>query len=170
MSDRLLDKYTAKPERSATLVVDQRGHTASDSVHQPSRTRVDPLVAEEPDEVEDCGCFGYVRGIKERATMLQLHWRDGRVLAVPYGWIERMEYAPDNGIKLRVPGLLVTIQGLRLNHAEARTPRVEPMTTPSLFDTLTRHRVIWIRESPSTLSTSIVQEGVAIVQTILAAE
>ncbi len=152
MSDRLLDKYTTKPERSATLVVDQRGHAASESAHQSSHTRAHPLDAEEPDEVEDRGCFGYLRGIRDRAVMLELRKRDGSILAIGYAWIDRMEYVPERGITLLGPEHLVQISGSGLNQVAKGLicPSLRLATPPSLYGGLVRHRVAWISETRQT--------------------
>jgi hypothetical protein len=98
----------------------------------------------ELDPVDDLGCFGWLRGLRERAPMLELRKRTGNRLAVAYGWIERIEFDPSEGITLRAPGLTVRIVGSNLN-AEVR-PSVR------LFEGLTRHRVTWVSELPSPTS------------------
>lgn len=86
----------------------------------------------------DLGCFGWLRGIRERAVSLEFRKKDGRVLAIGYAWIDRLEYDPDNGITLHAAGKTVRLEGAGLNH-EAR-PGVR------LFEGITRHRVTWVRE------------------------
>lgn len=93
-------------------------------------------------ETEDLGCFGWLRGVRERAVMLELRKKDGHVLAIGYAWIDRVEYSPDTGITLHCSGRRITITGSGLN-AEAR-PRVR------LLDGIVRHRVPWVRESEAT--------------------
>jgi uncharacterized protein YlzI (FlbEa/FlbD family) len=114
MSDRLIDRYTKSPATNGT---------ADDSGLEP----------------EDLGCFGWLRGVRDRAIMLELRKKDGHVLAIGYGWIERIELVPEAGITLYLPGRKVYIKGSSLNsesHISAR-----------LFDGLIRHRVPWVRES-----------------------
>ena len=115
MSDRLLDKYT----RGSTLPASSSGEESSDA--------------------EDFGCFGWLRGIRDRATMLQLQKKDGRILALPYGWLEAIELIPERGITLHLPGRKVRITGSGLN--------VEARPAVRLFDGLARHRVPWVRET-----------------------
>ena len=105
--------------------------------------------APEPDAdaSDDLGCFGYLRGQRERAVMLELRRRTGEVMAVAYGYVERIGYDPSEGITLHLGGQKVVIRGTNLN-AEVR-PNVR------LFEGLTRHRVGWVRESPQPLAMSL---------------
>lgn len=93
-------------------------------------------------EIEDCGSFGFLRGARERAVMLELRKKDGNILAVGYGWIERIEYDPSDGITLHLAGQKVRIKGRNLNSASNPSGR--------LFEATTRHRVPWIQESDLT--------------------
>ena len=88
-------------------------------------------------ETDDLGCFGWLRGVRDRAIMLELRKNDGHVLAVGYAWIERIELVPEQGITLHLPGRKVQIKGSGLNNGESAR----------LFDGLIRHRVPWVRES-----------------------
>ena len=118
MNDRILHRYTArKPDEpdSNSVVV-------------------------ELDTPEDCGAFGYLRGIRDTAKMLQLRKKTGEILAVGYGYLERVEFSPNHGITLHLPGKQIRILGRNLN-AEVRP-------TIRLFEAITRHRVTWIEESP----------------------
>lgn len=82
-----------------------------------------------------------LRGMRERATMLELRKKDGNITAIGYAWIEKIEFDPSEGITIHALGQQVKIKGRNLN-AEVR-PGV------SLFQGLTRHRVPWIQESLS---------------------
>lgn len=115
-TDKLLDKYTKR---------------------SPTADAQNP--AAEADEAEDFGCFGWLRGVRDRSIMLELRKKDGHILAVGYSWLERVEFEPSNGITLHLPGRKIQITGSGLN-AEARP-------TVRLFDGITRHRVPWIREA-----------------------
>lgn len=112
MSDSLLNKYT-------------RPQTEPD----------DPQL-----ETEDLGSFGWLRGMRERATMLELRKKNGNITAIGYAWIERIEFDPSEGITIHALGQSIKIKGRNLN-VECR-PQVR------LFDGLARHRVAWIRELP----------------------
>jgi hypothetical protein len=93
----------------------------------------------EPETTEDLGSFGWLRGIRDRAVMLELRKKDGNIMAVGYGWLERAEFDPSEEITLWIAGRKISIQGRNLN-AEIR-----PMVR--LFEGIVRHRVPWIRES-----------------------
>lgn len=95
--------------------------------------------ASDRDAAEDCGAFGWLRGLRERAAMLELRKRNGNIVAIGYGWLERAEFDPSDGITLHVLGKRIRIQGRNLN-AEVR-PSVR------LFEGIVRHRVPWAREA-----------------------
>lgn len=114
MTDRLLDKYTKRGEASSTA-------------------------SSELDDAEDLGCFGWLRGVRDRAIMLELRKKDGCAMAFAYAWLERVEHQPDLGLILHFPGRRVFLRGSGLN-TETR-----PMVR--LFDGIVRQRVAWVRES-----------------------
>lgn len=114
MSDSLIDRYTKRP---ATNVV-------------PDEENAVP---------EDLGCFGWLRGVRDRALMLELRKADGHILAVGYAWIERIELVPEEGLTLHLPGRKIRIKGSGLNSDTGNSAR--------LFDGLIRQRVPWVRES-----------------------
>jgi hypothetical protein len=90
-------------------------------------------------QVDDLGAFGWLRGIRDRAIMLELRRRDGSVVALGYSWLERIDFDSSAGITLKFAGQTVRIAGRNLN-AELR-PNVR------LLDGLCRHRVPWIQEA-----------------------
>jgi len=115
MDKGVLQRYSTRPEREG-----------------------DPNVLD-LDPIEDLGCFGYLRGIRDRAVMLELRKKSGNCLAIAYSWIDRIEYDPSTGIHIHAGAITITIQGKNLN-AEASSGR-------RLFEGLTRHRVSWIQEA-----------------------
>ena len=112
MTDSILSKYTTR------------------STTEPD----DPLL-----ETEDLGAFGWLRGLRERAVMLELRHKSGNVTAIAYVMIEKLEFNPSDGITIHALGQRFRLQGRNLN-TEAR-PQVR------LFQGLTRHRVPWIQEA-----------------------
>lgn len=100
----------------------------------------DARANEQPDsDCADCRAFGWLRGVRDFARMLELRRRDGNIVAVDYARLERAEYNPSEGITLTVGGQTIRIKGRNLN-AEVR-PSVR------LFEGITRHRVSFIREA-----------------------
>lgn len=112
MSDSLLDKYTRR---------------SSD---------------DDPEGDEDLGSFGWLRGMRERAVMLELRHKTGNITAIAYAMIEKLEFNPSDGITIHALGQQFRITGRNLN-AEVR-----PYTR--LFEGLTRHRISWVREADET--------------------
>lgn len=93
----------------------------------------------EADTCDDLGAFGWLRGIRDRAVMLELRRKDGSIFAIGYGWLERVAFDPSEGIMLSAGGQKIRIKGRNLN-AEVR-PSVR------LFEGIARHRVPWVREA-----------------------
>jgi hypothetical protein len=71
--------------------------------------------------------------------MLELRKKDGNILAIGYGWLERAEYNPSEGITLYGVGSKVRIKGRNLN-TEVR-PGVR------LFEGIARHRLTYLQEA-----------------------
>lgn len=90
----------------------------------------------ESEEVSS-GAFGYLRGVRDRALMLELRFKDGRVIAFSYAMLDRASFDPSEGIRLRFPGQEVLIVGQHLNKGRG----------VGLFDALVRHRAAWIQEA-----------------------
>lgn len=97
--------------------------------------------APETEEIDDHQSFGVVRGIRERAVMLELRQKDGSILALHYSWLERAEFDPSTGITLTFGGHTVKLTGRNLNGHGDTEPQVR------LFASLVRHRVAWVCES-----------------------
>ncbi len=103
---------------------------------EPPGGDADSIDAETTDNL---GSFGWLRGIRDRAVMLELRRKDGNVLAVGYGWLEKVEFNPSDGITLSIVGQKIRIKGRNLN-AEVRQ-------SVRLFEGITRHRVPWLQEA-----------------------
>jgi hypothetical protein len=103
-----------------------------ETLSRPSASADDPAA-------DDHGYFGVLRGVGDRAVMLELRRRNGNILAVAYSWIERVEFDPSDGIKLFACGWEISISGRSLN--EEVRPNLR------LFESITQHRVPWLREA-----------------------
>lgn len=90
-------------------------------------------------ETDDLGCFGWLRGARERSLMLELRRKTGNVTALGYAWLHRIDFDPSEGITLWFAGQKVVLRGQNLN-AEVRP-------TVRLLDGIVRHRVTWIQEA-----------------------
>lgn len=94
--------------------------------------------ADEDDTIEVPG-FGWLRGIRDTAIMLEIRHRDSHITAFSYNVLDRAEFDPSDGITLKFAGVLVRITGRNLN--------VETRPHLRLFEGITRHRVSWIQEA-----------------------
>lgn len=88
---------------------------------------------------EDVGAFGILRGVRDRSVMLELRMKDGSIVAVGYGYLDRVTLDPSDGIVLSLVGQKVTIRGRNLNH--------EVRPSVRLFEGIVRHKVTWVREA-----------------------
>jgi len=95
--------------------------------------------AGDSDSMDDLGAFGWLRGIRDRAVSLELRRKDGSILAVSYGYVEKAQFDPSEGITIFAGGQKIRIKGRNLN------TDIRPAVR--LFDGLARHRVPWLRES-----------------------
>lgn len=96
-------------------------------------------VTTDAEAADDLGSFGWLRGIRDRAVMLELRKKDGNILAVGYGYLDHAEFNPSEGITLSVAGRKIQLKGRNLN-AEVRS-------MVRLFEGIARHRVPWIQEA-----------------------
>ncbi|HKQ48579.1 MAG TPA: hypothetical protein VJZ71_10960 [Phycisphaerae bacterium] len=105
---------------------------------------VDAAISPDEPGIDDLGCFGWLRGIRDRALAVELRQANGNIVAIPYHGIERFAFDPSEGIVLTVSGGKVQVKGRNLN--------AEVQPTIRLFEGLARHRVPWIREVPDSES------------------
>lgn len=116
----------------------------TDSILQKYTSRK-PLEAEpvngslEPEGLDDLGAFGLLRGIRDRAIMLEFRRKDGNSLALAYAWLESAGFDPSEGITLQLGSRKVRLIGRNLNQAGPNGL--------GLFAAIIRHRVLWIQEA-----------------------
>ena len=110
----------------------------------------------EAEEVSAAG-FGYLRGIRDRASTVEFRFRDGNTMWFPYAWLGPCKYDPSEGLLLKFSGdlvYLVLIRGSKLD---------EPINNDGHMNLtsggLQRHRVVWIREMPEEDIKSIGETG-----------
>lgn len=98
-----------------------------------------PELAAEQQAEENLTAFGYLRGVKERALMLELRLKEGSSVAFSYALLDRASFDPSDGIRLHFPGTEIVIRGRGLNQPSGPGAK--------LFDLLLRQRVTWIQEA-----------------------
>ncbi len=110
---------------------------------------------------DDLGACGLLRGIHDRAIMLELRMRGGTISACGYMWLDNATFDPEEGITLCFARKQVKITGQNFD-AEIR-PGVR------LFEALLRHRVIWLREAEtvSRLSGEVVIERIEVTADVI---
>ena len=95
-------------------------------------------IEDDPDASDDWGCFGILRGTKDRSLMVDLRLKNGRSEAFAYALLERVSYDPSEGLLLRFLGTVVKLTGRNLTVPTAKGI--------NLVEALHRQRVSWIAE------------------------
>lgn len=118
--------------------------------------------AEAAEEVAESRCFGYLRGVGDRA--LNLEFRRGREadsFALPYSWLGPHYYHPSLGIVLVFGGPLYYVVRIRGCHLNAPPPGVGLYERGILF-----HRVTYVREVGAAPADAAHAEGECMVERI----
>jgi hypothetical protein len=118
------------------------------------RRKDNGAVSLDGDGVEDLIAFGWLRGVQERAIMLEIRHKDGHITAKGYSWLQSAEFDPSSGITLNFSGETVTIKGRNLG-GEVR-PNIR------LFAGILRHRVPWIQEADGAAVIEAAKDAVVI--------
>jgi hypothetical protein len=91
------------------------------------------------DGTENLGNYGFLRGARDTAEMLELRKRTGNIRAISYGWIQKVDYDPSSGVTIFAGDEKIRIKGRNLNLIARQQI--------SLLGGIIRHRVPWISES-----------------------
>jgi len=97
--------------------------------------------SEEPEA--SCKAFGYLRGLRDQSSAVELRFRDGNSMWFPYSWMGNWQYHPSDGLLLKFSGDLVYLVLIRGSNID------RPLNEGSINLThagLQRHRVLWVRE------------------------
>lgn len=127
------DPNVPEPARPPSRLAGLRVHPQS----PPGGPRPDP--GEEP----CCAAFGYLRGLHERAAMVEFRFRDGNAEAFPYSWLGPLRFNPSAGLLLRFTGDVVTLVLIRGSNLDAA---VDPGSVNLTDRGIERHRVTFVRE------------------------
>jgi hypothetical protein len=97
----------------------------------------------ESGEEASCAAFGFLRGLHERAQMIEFRFRVGNTEAFPYSWLGPIRFNPSVGLLLRFTGDVVTLVLIRGSNLDA------PVNTGAvnlIEHGIERHRVTWVSE------------------------
>jgi hypothetical protein len=98
---------------------------------------------QEDTEEESCPAFGYLRGMHERAQMVEFRFRNGNSLWCPYAWLGPWHYNPSVGVLLKFTGDVVTLVLICGSNLNAKVNGGAMNLTDRGFQ---RHRVTFVRE------------------------
>ncbi len=109
----------------------------------PARPQPETSREAEPLEEDACPAFGYLRGLHDRAVMVEFRLRDGNRVFCPYSWLGPFTYNPSVGILLKFSGDTITLVLIRGSNLDAPVRQ----NAVNLTDRgLQRHRVTFVRE------------------------
>lgn len=105
-----------------------------------------PSIRKESEAEEaSCAAFGFLRGIRDRASTIEFRFRDGNTMWFPYSLLGQCRFDPSEGILLKFAGdliYLILIRGSNLDR---------PINDGHMNLTsggLQRQRITWVREMP----------------------
>ena len=90
-------------------------------------------------EADNLGGFGFLRGTRDRAEMLELRKKTGDIRAIGYAWIQKVDFDPSGTITLFAGDEIIRIKGRNLNAVASQQM--------SLWGGILRHRVPFICEA-----------------------
>ncbi len=96
-------------------------------------------------EEASAGAFGYLRGIKDRASAVEFRFKSGNTIWFPYSLMGACRYDPSEGILLKFSADLIYVVLIRGSNLDM------PINDGNMNLThggLQRHRVMWVREMP----------------------
>ncbi|MFO0812091.1 MAG: hypothetical protein U0796_02665 [Gemmatales bacterium] len=111
----------------------------SDDLQRLKQFRAIPSDTNETEEDDVSGVFGCLRGLKEKALMLELRLKSGNSESFSYALLDRVCYNPTSGITLHFGVNTVHVYGQRL--------KTEVRPNVNLYEGLLRHRITWIKEA-----------------------
>ena len=94
-------------------------------------------------EEDSCPAYGYLRGVRESALMLELRLRNGDREYYPYHLLGPVRFNPSVGLLLRYSGDVVTLVLIRGSNLDALVNQGSINLTDRGIQ---RHRVLWVRE------------------------
>jgi hypothetical protein len=90
-----------------------------------------------------CPAFGFLRGTRDRALMVEFRLATGDTVTLPYSWLGPVRYNPSVGLLLKFTGDVVTLVLIRGSNLDAAVAGgVVNLTDRGLH----RHRILWVRE------------------------
>ncbi len=95
---------------------------------------VERLKAETEAPEEESKFFGFDPQSNGRALMFELRTKDGKRSALPYSYLTRADFDPDNGIEIYVSNVVVLVKGRALE---------------DIYSYLLQNRLTWVREDYS---------------------
>jgi len=91
----------------------------------------------------ECGCFGYLRGIRDHGAAIEFRFRKGTSVWFNYSLLSTWQYNPSEGLLLKFSGDLVY---LVLIHGSNLDKPLKDGAIDLIHAGLARHRILYVRE------------------------
>jgi hypothetical protein len=111
--------------------------------------QVSTPVMENADEVGAMAAYGWLRGVKDRAQMLELRMLSGSFRSLAYAWLFDVKFDPSLGIEMDFGSVKVKLEGRNLR---------------PLHELIQRHRAVWVQCLDP--KRDVVEEGATVVTAI----
>ena len=99
--------------------------------------------AYEEAEEANCPAFGFLRGIRDRAAMIEFRFKNGNTASFAYGWLGQVRFNPSVGMLLKFTGDEVTLVLIAGSNLDAPVSS----SAANLTDRgIAKHRVTFVRE------------------------
>ncbi|QVL30793.1 hypothetical protein KIH39_18320 [Telmatocola sphagniphila] len=101
------------------------------------------LKAADTDEEASCRAYGFLRGLREKAHMLELRFKNGNTEALAYHLLHSMRFNPSYGVLLRFGGDITTMVMISGSNLDVVLKDMEVNLTDRGIQ---RQRITWVRE------------------------
>lgn len=126
-----------------TSILDTGRRPSLASLARPPAPVADEREKEDAGDEDTCPAFGFLRGLRDRAQMIEFRFRDGNSEAFPYSWLGPLRFNPSVGLLLRFTGDVVTLVLIRGSNLDAP---VNPGAVNLIEQGIERNRVTFVRE------------------------
>lgn len=99
-------------------------------------------------EGKEYKAFDAIAANRRQEPMLELRFKDGNSIALPYAFLVRIEWDPSDGIVLKYTSCLVRISGRHLTHLQQK---------------LIRHDVTWLAEIDDIHATELPKDEAVVI-------
>jgi hypothetical protein len=91
----------------------------------------------------ECGCFGYLRGIRDHGAAIEFRFRDGNSMWFSYSLLSTWQHNPSCGLLLKFTSDVMTLVLIRGSNLDKP---LKDGAIDLIHAGLARHRILYVRE------------------------